>query len=167
MRAVQAILAGLTLAGLALAADPGPKPGFRDLRWGSRPPRAFSQLGMKAGMALYGQLTPNEDKRVAGQDAASISYLYWENRLCRVEVTWLLDAGHGAVPASVLAREWGAPDSTSGQPSGLELWEWTSKDHRTHARLSSLRTSDNQSDLVTLLLYERQCNEAAIEAPGI
>lgn len=69
-RLLAIILAAVTLLPLGLvAADPGPKAGFRELKWGDRPSKEMRPIQIKkAGMDVYA--IRNDDMRIAEYDAA-------------------------------------------------------------------------------------------------
>ena len=74
MRHRMAVVLVVMLTGLTLGATPGPKNGFRSLKWGAKPSREMTFSGKRAGLDSY--LIPLDNARVAQTDGALISYMF-------------------------------------------------------------------------------------------
>jgi hypothetical protein len=149
----------------------GLTPGFRDLRWGQAPTKNMHRLNVKANMVVY--FRTEDNRRVGGLDAGLLHYLFYENRLCRVEVKWgaLTRAEANSVVAA-LSRHWG-PVADSSVFSGFGTFRWGAPTERTEAHLSYLVEQEStgglfvKDHLTSLIAYEPTCNNRAINARDV
>lgn len=167
---VSAALAFFATALQALhAAEPGPKAGFRKFRWGDEPAHAMRPLDTKAGMEVF--YLPGDSDRVGGVDKAMISYLFYQGRLCRVEVRWrkLLDHTELYGLTATLSNTWGPADEAPKLDPAIPFYKWFAADKRTEAILSgidSIKTPEPDY-LMTLIIQEQACSAEAINGPGL
>lgn len=163
----------------ALSKWRGPLNGFRDLTWGDRLTASLDRLGSLGRMESYSRR--GDDTRVAGVPARLITYNYWQNRLCQVQVSWWVDASRRAVIGEQLASEWGPSKATSlrvpDRPIDKDFPEWLSQDGRTYAELRSIDYLNDRdypgasrpvSDrhLWSLLIEEQKCAKEARGGAG-
>lgn len=165
-----ALLFALILSAVgAHAADPGPKAGFRDLKWGD-PPSAdmvIVRLPRPPGslpMDLYwraDEFGKGNHPIVAGHRTSDVSYYFYKNRFCRVQIVWneirRRDLDQIGTNLSVA---WGKDDGRNTRGERV----WTSRDGVTVAALQH----DGSENSATLTLTEGACTRrAATEAAGV
>jgi hypothetical protein len=151
------------------AADPGPKSGFREFKWGDRPSKKmFSHRTKRAGMDVYS--ITDDDRRVAFRDAGLILYHFYRNGLCEVEVIWkdTMSLSDFMVTGRELAREWGTPDRVDKSHSH----EWLSRNGETEATLLHIPRHESDprgmTDLVaSLVIHQRKCYDEAGSDVGL
>lgn len=143
----------------------GLKNGFRESRWGAPPEKGMLQYGTRWGMPVYARLDDN--KRVARMDAFQISYMYWRDGLCVVEVGWLVKREDGAgIVALTLRNQWGVPSQETGDDR-YGMAEWDAAAAETRAFLWTSSKSEDDALLMTLRIEQKKCSDEARGHTGL
>src|SRR6267378_4793960 len=164
---VAVVLVILRLGSLS-AAEPGPKGGFRNSKWGDHPSPQMRPIGTRAGMDAYGDVD-RPSGRVAGIDTFLIQYLFWRGRFCRVDINWKADDAERATIVAILSREWGAPDESAPGlgVDTIESWRWFSRDRKTKAWLHRIDIVERSEEgLWQLIIQEEKCSQQAAHDSG-
>ncbi len=144
----------------------GPKPGFRGVNWGTPPDARFDKLDRLANMDVYVR-RDDRDKRVAGVDCIMIKYLFYKDRLCRVDVDWLLhDQFMADAILATLEREWG-PGISKGDNRLTSYLNWTSADGVSTASAGWMHNQKEGYYLSHLQMNDRACTERATNDAGL
>jgi hypothetical protein len=139
------------------AADPGPGRGFRGFTFGDSP-KGMVAVPFKcsaAGAIRMDMYWSPEDlgtaakRSVAGHDTSGISYCFYKERLCRIEIEWeRVSRPVFNQMANALSMGWGKPDATTSEGRRL----WNSQDGRTSAFLLPA-----PEDGVLLAIADKRC----------
>jgi len=95
----------------------GPKPGFREMKWGDAPANEM-QFNFKNDFGDNYQLPFGSDRgQIGGVYLAWIEYSFFNHRFCKVEIEFLKSQGKDLLIA--LEGQWGKPAIHPG-----EKWYW-------------------------------------------
>lgn len=163
---LKSLLAILCLSICASVYAKGPTDGFRSFRWGSEPTNSMYKTERKANMQGY--MARDEDKNVLGVQADFITYYYFGNGLCRVEIAWWpRDLSMLNQIQTRLEGYWGKQVKSDGS-SGTRIIEWISDSGMTSSSLLAMDDAKNKSLWhITILIQGRECSRSAIEGSGL
>ena len=148
------------------AADPGPKSGFRKLKWGDRPSQEMRRAAFADKGHMQSYYINQEDPIVAGEKSGQIYYYFRRERLCRVDVAWLSQGSVLAVITATLNREWGRPDKSQVYKTFIS-YEWLSRDGKTAAYLSWIENPTNDDATLDMWIEDKKCVDEAVNDPGL
>lgn len=181
MRLFMVLLLLILSSSYCFAADPGPKNGFREMVWGDKLSPDMKNLdSKKAGMDLYYKSGEFRGK-VAGIDNVMITYMFYNKKLCGVELDiFSLEYSKVKALSETLTKEWGKPEYNVDHPTELLHQEWISNDGLTMSSVAAMKkvikesdrsmpeNLDNSNDwLVQISIGEKSCAEQAASNLGL